>query len=288
MDLLQLRYFCTAAKNLNISQAAREHYIPQSAMSKSIKRLENELGVKLFERMGNRITLSETGKEFLQKIEQLLFGLDEAVRSLRAEEGAISGEIRVLVKCNRRIVTDCIADFNQKYHDVSFFVCHDLYNDQKSGFDFCICDNDSVTDPDSQRQVLLNEEIVLAVPKNHKLANEKSVAIHQLATERFILLPPGSSMYGLTRKICLAEGFYPKTSILCDDPYYIRKYVSAGLGVSLIPSVSWKGLFDEKTVLIPISGGSIFRTIVITWDNTKFMSSAAELFKKELLKRFLV
>ena len=61
MELLQLRYFLTVAKMLNISHAARHHMIPQPAMSKTISKLEKELGTELFVRRKNRIHLTEEG-----------------------------------------------------------------------------------------------------------------------------------------------------------------------------------------------------------------------------------
>ena len=68
MELLQLRYFLTVAKMLNISRAAEYHMIPQPAMSQTISRLEKELGVALFDRYKNKLSLTRKGEEFLYSL----------------------------------------------------------------------------------------------------------------------------------------------------------------------------------------------------------------------------
>lgn len=82
MELLQLRYFCTAARMQNISHAAAYHQIPQPAMSKTISKLEKELGVPLFEREKNRIRLSTQGQRFYTRVAAALQELDGALDEL--------------------------------------------------------------------------------------------------------------------------------------------------------------------------------------------------------------
>ena len=79
MELLQLRYFLTVGKTLNISKAAREHMIPQPSMSATISRLEKDLGAKLFDRSKNHLSLTPAGENFFQVVQSALFTLDQGV-----------------------------------------------------------------------------------------------------------------------------------------------------------------------------------------------------------------
>jgi len=67
MELLQLKYFCDAAETQNYSKTAKKFYVPTSNISQSVKRLERELGVELFEHRANRIVLAESGKRFMKR-----------------------------------------------------------------------------------------------------------------------------------------------------------------------------------------------------------------------------
>ena len=84
MELMRLRYFYTVGKMLNISQAAKIHGIPQPAMSKTISSLESELGVKLFDRSKNHLSLTKAGQLFMPEVEKALEHLDEEFASVRA------------------------------------------------------------------------------------------------------------------------------------------------------------------------------------------------------------
>ena len=95
MELQQLRYFSVAATQLHITRAAEILHIAQPALTQSIKRLEDELGVKLFIRSGRNIILSDTGKLFLKKITPILHQLDTLKDEVREAEGVFRRTIHV-------------------------------------------------------------------------------------------------------------------------------------------------------------------------------------------------
>jgi len=113
MDLLQLRYFLTVAKTLNITHAARIHMIPQPAMSKTVSKLEKELNVALFNRLKNRLTLTEEGKSFYRSVQNALHILDSAVEDAGKKNHPLSGELKILVRQHRLTVMECISEFKK-------------------------------------------------------------------------------------------------------------------------------------------------------------------------------
>lgn len=285
MELLQIKYFCMVAQTENISQAARYFAIPQPAMSKTISNLEKELGVRLFERYGNKIHLNESGKNFLEKAQLALQSLQDGIVSVKDSPQTLSGEICLLVLEHRRLVTECIVKFKKEHPEVTFSIYHDFYEDENWKDDLRI----SALPPKSESLdyiPLLKEPILLAVPKQHRLACQKSVALSELANERFVSLPKANSIYQITTALCRKSGFEPHISILCDDPFYVRKYTAAGFGISFVPSISWQGLFEDNIVLLPVEEDGCFRTTSVYWNKDRYMTNATKAFKNLLSEHF--
>jgi len=136
MEILQLTYFCSSAETENFSKTAKKFNVPASNISQSVHRLEKELGVKLFDRSANRITLNDLGKEFYEDIKQALTLIENAEAKIQKSD-EINGEIRILALTNRRIVTKAVEIFEEKYPSVSFFINH--FDDENiSNYDIII------------------------------------------------------------------------------------------------------------------------------------------------------
>lgn len=279
MELLQLRYFQTIAQFESVTHAANHYHIPQSAMSQTLKRLERELGdIRLFDRRNNRIYLNENGRRFLESVNIALSALDDGVRSLKSQDETLSGPIHLLVMDNRRFITNCVSKFAERNPDVNFHICHDFYSGQDADYDLCISSNMSYKQMKASFP-LVHERIVLAVHEQHPLAKRESISLSELQMEKFITQSIHSTLYNLTIERCRAFGFEPHISIICDDPYFVRKYVSQNMGVALAPSLSWSGRFRENTCLIPIVDPPIYTTSYLLWNDRRYQSPAVTAFR---------
>lgn len=276
MDILQLEYFCSAAELENFTLAAKRHFIPQSAMSITIKRLESELGEPLFARIGNRVSLNEAGKRFYLHAKRCISEFENAKKSVHPESEP-TGEVRLLVLEERRIMAEMVTDFCRKYPGISFSICHNLFEENSGEYDIRVTADDK-SDAASVSVQLVSENLMLAVSNTHRLAARDKVKISELSGERFIMMPQGNSLRRLTEKSCRKNGFVPKKSIICDDPFYARKYISAGLGISLVPTISWRGLFDKNISLIPIDGAAIVRTTMLECKRDSLSNASVQLF----------
>ena len=96
MDLLQLRYFRVVARVEHMTKAAQELFIAQPSLSKTIRRLEKEIGVPLFDQQGRTIRLNQFGKAFLEHIERLFRELEEGQREVRDMAGLEQGEVSLV------------------------------------------------------------------------------------------------------------------------------------------------------------------------------------------------
>ncbi|MBQ8528583.1 MAG: LysR family transcriptional regulator [Clostridia bacterium] len=274
MELLQLKYFCDAAESENFSRTAEKYKVPTSNISQTVKRLEDELGVKLFRRSPNRVTLSKEGRIFYDGAKRALNYLDCAKRSLTDPDGELGGEIRLLIRAHRRTSTLAVEKFKKLYPKVQISINHDtdaVYSD----YDFIISDG-AERRAGYTRELLLTENIVLAVESKHPLASRKEVELSELSEESFVSMAKSSRLTELTSAICRAAGFSPKVVISAEDPYYVRKYVEMGMGIALVPSISWRGMFSENTVFLNL--GDHKREIYLYTFKDKSESKAERVF----------
>lgn len=275
MELLQLKYFCDAAESENFTKTAKRFYVPTSAVSQSIKRLEGELSVQLFSRGTNRVTLNENGKLFYQKVKEALSLLEGAQKQL-TDDGR-SGRIKLAIFINRRLVMQTVEKFSKLYPDVDIVT---KYTASPESEDFDLIVTDETLGSVFLREELLREEILLAVRNDHPLAKKEHITAEDLCGEPFVCTNLGSSLYGITQEICADMGFEPHIVIRSDDPYYIRKCIELGLGVSLIPAVSWRGELSHRVVLKKIHSRK--RVTALYRNNGKYVPKCVERFAKML------
>ncbi len=278
MELLQITYFCDAAECQNFTKTAQKYGVPASNISQTVHRLETELGVNLFDRRANKVTLNEAGRVFYQKMKLALNSIEEGKLRLNDLKGTVSGEVRLLILTNRNSVTKAIEKFKNKYPNAVFSVSHRLDNAEDE-FDFIISDEPPFGRK-LEKRLLITDEMMLAVQKGSEWDRD-DINLCDLRNARFISMHSNSSLYRTAYKICTDKGFKPNVAIQSDDPYYMRKYVELGMGVAIVPSVSWKGLFSENIVLKSLGG--IKRETYLYSDPEKYMPAVAVLFLEELL-----
>ncbi len=280
MEILQLRYFCDAAESENFSKTARKFFVPASNISQSIKRLERELGVNLFDRTANRLMLNEHGRIFYAKISDALRLIDEAGKEV-ADDG-MGGKIKICIITNRRIVMQVIEKFRKLYPDVSIIINHSLADGAES-FDLIIADEMAELRGMEQR-MLSEEKISLAVKKNNKMAAKDLISVEDMSPEPFISMNSDSSLYRFTQAACKRMGFEPRIVIQSDDPFYIRRCVELGLGVAFVPAISWRGQFSEEIAIKEIKG--LKRKTYAYWNDKKYCPKITKTFLNMLFDEF--
>lgn len=284
MELLQLRYFQTVARLESITLAAEHYFVPQSSMSQTIRRLEKDLGgVKLFDRRNGKIYLNEQGKIFLNYVDATLESLDGGIRAVNSSADKVEGAVRVKVMENHRLVLTCVPSFLRKYPDVQFSISHGYYEEKEADYDLCISSEKSFRYL-KESHPLLDERLILAVHEDHPLAQKKFVRLTDLQDESLISMPSQSALSQIVTYRCRALGFEPQVPVVCDDPYFVRKYVSENLGIAVTPEISWRGRFRENTKLVPFEEEDMRVCSYILWNRNRFMSTATRKFMEYLLE----
>lgn len=247
MELLQLTYFCHAAECENFSRTAEHYNVPTSNISRAIRALERELGVKLFTRTANKILLNDSGKKFFKRASNALTQLKLGKNELLLGENDTRGEISLLISTCRRIVTEAIGICRKKYPDIRFSVKHGVLD---GDYDLVISDIPPKRGR-YERIHLLTERLMLAVSPSSAISDSRLIE-ERLKEESFISLGEGTRLHSATEDFCHSLGFNPKIEIQTDDPYYVRKYLEMGLGVSLFPEKSWASLYSPEVRLLDI------------------------------------
>jgi len=284
MELLQLRYFLTVARTLNITRAAEHHQIPQPAMSKTISKLEKELGTPLFDRYRNKLTLTEAGKEFYRSVSLSLGELDRVRQEMTNADLPLRGELRLLVQQHRSTVLDSIVAFKKLYPDVHFRMDYEQEKKGLGNYDLCI----SHAQPEEQYDqsvCLITEQLKLVVSSEHVLAKAGTVQFQELKEETFAAISRSTNLWQQTLLQCRQAGFEPNLSMICGDIYCLIKYVGSGMAVTLGPELSWQGLKNDRVTFLPTQP-EVHRTTYVFWNGGQAESRLRSAYREFLISYF--
>lgn len=290
MDLLQLKYFQVVAQLEHMTRAAEKLYLAQPSLSQSIAKLEEELGVPLFDRQGRRIHLNQFGRAFLKRVERIFRELEEGKREVTDMAGLERGSISLAVASTQPL-PELLSGFLAHYPRVRFrlFQQHSLTTVvqqlERGEIDLCIS-SPPIERPGITWVRLLTEELYLLVPGGHRLSGRGSIHLSEAAQESFISLKPGHGLRDLTDELCKQAGFVPNVAFEGDEAATIRGLVSAGLGVTFVAGKSWQLPPEQPFALLRIDEPVCQRTIGLAWLEDRYLSEAARRFQQFIIEYF--
>jgi DNA-binding transcriptional LysR family regulator len=244
VELRHLRSFVAVAEELHFGRAAARLHISQPPLSQQIRRLEDELGARLFRRTKRRVELTPAGQAFLTEARQTLAQAERAVRAAqRAERGEL-GELVVgyLMTAAYGPLPDVIRMFRRRFPDVDLRLQnlrsvqqrHALLNRQIDvGFV-----RPQAADPRLIYEAIWRESVVVALPGNHPLTRRTIVDVSDLETELFVLIAPedAGAFYDQVFALCRRAGFTPRVAHRVPDLHAAIALVAAGLGIGPVPA----------------------------------------------------
>lgn len=290
MDFLQLRYFQVVARLENITRAAEELHIAQPSLSKTIARLEESLGVPLFERHGRRIRLNQFGKSFLKRVERSFNELEEGQRELTDLAGLERGSITV-GSTTSRLLPKLFSEY-LTHHPCVKFRLHQVLQQleiQKllinGDIDLCISSL-PINQLEIHCEPLISEEVFLAVPSGHHLAGRRSIQLKEIAAEPLIYYTSECGLREIMDNFCLEANFVPNIAFECTTPEVMCGLVKAGFGSAFIPAYLWKIINTDSVAKLQIENPSCRRTIWFSWAKEHYLSLAACDFKQFAIDYF--
>ncbi len=268
MDIVQLRYFKTVAETGHLTNAAKLLNVAQPALSVSISRLENEVGVQLFDRQGRRIQLNQYGKAYLNKVEQALHILDQAQNELLEMKN--KNENVLFLGLVSKLFTHSLLIGFKKNFPMSRIRSYDVMpegieEELLSGdVDYVIASRRS-EDPELEAEEIFQERYLLAVSADSRYAACTRLALSDLREEQFISLPDGYEHRQITDALCQKHGFTPNVTTECFH-CHMAGLLAAGTGVALVTEgFAAENRANPQLAFIPIADPGCVRHYYLLW-----------------------
>lgn len=250
-EIPQLEYFRTVARLQNITQAAEELHVAQPNLSNSIQKLENTLGVKLFDRTRGRIYLNTYGKIYLNAVNQALECLERGEQEIN-NELARNARGHITIASSMQIFSDDLIDrYYENNSESRLFINQDLANlddipvrFKKETLDLAIVP-DCALPQNTISEKLYDFEVCVLLAQDHPLANKKTIRLTDLQDSQFICNNLGVN-HMMTLDLCTAAGFSPNVVFETNDFKSVGRWVEQGRGISLIPSYDMLSLIDQQ------------------------------------------
>ena len=286
MDFEQLNSFLEVARHNSFSRAAEKCFRTQPAISSQIRALEEEVGAKLFDRSGGKVSLTAAGKAFQKYADEMMESKRRIVAALAEMERVPRGEM--VVGANEgtclHVLPEVFADFKRLYPDVAVSV----NRSERAKIVECVIDNSvdfgvvsmPVEDPRLRVVVIHRDELVVIAPPQHPVAKLKNRAATLEDVAKYPLLLP---RFGRTRD-AIEEMFHarrlkPIISMELESSEVLKRFVAANVGIGFIARSN--ALSDVKAkalAVVGIEGVNIRRDLALVFRKDKALSRAALAF----------
>lgn len=261
MDLTKLRYFYIVAKHEHVTKAAEEIHIAQPALTKSIKELEERLGVPLFYKKGRNIRLTVFGEYLKNKLSGVFTHLDGIPDEIENLKTQAQNTVKINVLAASMLITEAVIGYKKKHPHVIFQI---IQNETEADCDISVTTSQvglGALPSFTQKQVL-TENIYLAVQADGALAQRESVELSEVKEEEFVSLAGSRQFRRVCDGFCAQAGFQPKTVFESDSIVAVRNIISAHVGLAFWPQYSW-GKASADVKLLPITKPECKRELVL-------------------------
>lgn len=271
MELWQLRTLAVIAETLNFTKASEKLHLTQSAVSHQIKALEAELGVALFIRGKNGVSLTDAGRIALEHAARILDEAEEMRERLAGREKSLTGRVRVAAATQALVYlfAPLFEEFMDAHPTVELLFRTTVSTEQTvedilNGVADVGFASLAVYSPTLNVIELFDDELVLVVGKKHRLAKAETVSAAELTCERWILFERGASIRRATDDFFKKIRAEPETALESNDTYFIKLMIEHGLGVSLMPSWSVREeIKNGKLALLKIKKHELRRSVAM-------------------------
>ncbi|GAA3164587.1 LysR family transcriptional regulator [Nonomuraea roseoviolacea] len=281
MELNSLRQFLVVARLEHLSGAAEELRVAQPSLSRTIARLESELGTPLFDRSG-RLRLNEAGKLFRDYVERSLGELDAGRRALAEAVSEGVGTVR-LASETFLTLTGPLAAFKRAHPTIEvelrWMAAEDMGRHLRAqDVDLCVA-SQPISAEGLEAVELLDDVVGVGTPPEHPLAGRASVSIEELVDQPFVSARKGHWQRRLLERLFAARGHTPRIVCEVDEPSAIAALISAGLGIGLVPAFAWTSSMRVPGAWVPVDSPDCRRAVTLYWGAGSHLSTAARLMR---------
>ena len=270
MTIDELRWYVVLAETENVTAAASRLHVTQPTLSRALARLELELGVPLFDRIGRRLRLNRYGTILLAHARRCLDELNAAGDRITSLVDPDHGTIRLafLHSVATWLVPDLLRRYRAQSPGVQFELKeapgHEVLEDVLAGrVDLGVVSARSEDSPLGWH-TLYRERLCLAVPAGHRLARRRQMRLAAAAREPFVMPRAEVGLREVSDELCARSGFTPQVAVETTEISTMEGLVTAGLGVAIVPSPR-PDRGEPGVVYIPLTGAEAHRFIGLVW-----------------------
>lgn len=281
MDFHHLKYFTEVAKHKSFSKAARHLHISQSAISRTVHALEDELGVLLFLRTAKSVELTDAGTIFLNHAKRSVFIFEHLKTDFENEFKLEQGSIHIGLPpiTEAPVFARLLGEFKKIYPQINL----ELYEYGSKKVEIAV--QEGMTDlgiicttpkPEYDSLFLLEDPVCVLLPSSHPLAARKEVKLAELVDESFVLYRDDFNLHDEIIMKCKKADFTPKIMFETSQRELMIQTVGAELGVALLPSRLCPPSPD--IAVRPLRGTPIIHRLYVIWRKGHYLSHAAKLW----------
>jgi DNA-binding transcriptional LysR family regulator len=285
MEIRQLRSFKTVANLSSFNKAAAQLHYAQSSVSVQIQTLEEELGAQLFDRLGKRVQLTETGTQLLQYANKILDLVDETQSAVTGEKQPMGSlTVRIPETFGIHRLPAVLKAFHSRFPKVqlNFITCalEGLAKDLRKGItDLAFLLAESINAPDLEVETLGFEQVVLVAGPDHPLAVKRSVHTRDLAGATLLFSRVDCSYRKVFEQILEQEEVGRFNRFEFNSVEMIKHCVMEGMGVAVLPEIALaEEVRRKRLVILPWSEGTIEVAVLMIWLRDRWISPTLNAF----------
>lgn len=289
MDLDQLRYFLGVAEQRNFTRAAEKLRISQPALSRSIQKLEDELGQPVFERKTRAVALTEAGTLLQSRAQQVLTILEDTKAEI-TDDGQ-SGRVRLgaIPTIAPYFLPEVLRQFSREFPNATLIVQENttenlLKNLTQGEIDLAIL---ALPVPVRYLDVdeLFVEELLLVLPTDHPLVDKETIRLSDVEPYPFVLLDEAHCLSDNIVSFCRQRSFQPVAVERTSQLAMVQELVSLSHGISMIPVMARQVDQSDRRIYRSFDGKKPTRTVAVVWNPYRFQSRLVQAFRKHLHRR---
>lgn len=283
MEIYQLRYFLAVAETGNFTKAAQRSFISQPSLSQQIINLEEELGQKLFHRLGRKVVLTDAGQLLLSRAQGIINEVDQTIGELKSDPvngppvrvGAIPTVApfflpAILAYCranNVRISLQTAENFRRNLVEALL----------EGKLDWALLSL-PLAEPQLLIEQLYGEPLWVAMSAAHRLATAPRITFDDLRDENFILLGETSTLASQIQRYCGEHHFEPRITHRCAQLQTVKALTAMNLGLSVLPKSARSATDPEGLVFRKFTGMTPSRDIALVRHRRHHLGQGAMLF----------
>ncbi len=286
MELDQLKYFLRVAELKSFTRAANELLVSQPALSRSIQRLEEQLGAPLLVRKSRSLELTEAGTLLLSRSRQVLNILEDT-RAEISDDGE-SGRLRIgaIPTIAPYFLPEVIQQFSVKFPRATYVIHEETTDRLIKGCSQGEVDIGVLALPIEakylEREPLFEEELLLVMPAEHPLTKSKRLTLQCVEDQPFIMLDEAHCLSNSILGFCQRQSFQPKVIGKTSQLSMVQELVALSHGVSLIPQMARARDSSRRRVYRSLTGQKPTRQLVMIWDPYRFQTRMLDNFREHL------